>query len=202
MVVRKKLPLQLKTGIKPVKSKFKDARNHGHAGQPSGFMKPVHGMWTTTYETALEEGWPAWCLAEDFRTADLRKAYILEPTECNVIELAGFDQCHDFMVRYAKELYTLSKLPKLEGMDPEGAYARAHEYFDSPSLACPVWEEVAKDADCVRLLTPYAHNVRLGPYLFFNGWDCESTVWLRWKFEGTAKKVDLLSEIATSKIAV
>lgn len=51
------------------------------------------------------------------------------------------------------------------------------------------------DADCVRLLTPYAMDVRLGPYLCFNGWDCESTVWLRWRFEDVATKVDISSRL-------
>ena len=199
MVVRKTLPVQLKTGIRPVKSKFEEARNYGHEGRRSGFMKPVGGMWTSTYETAFEDGWPAWCIGEDFRLDDLKKAYLLEPVECNVIELAGFDECHEFMVRYGKQLYSMpgpEKDLRLERFaDPDGVYARAHEHFDTPSAVCPTWEEVMEDADCVRLLTPRDWNVRLGPYLHFNGWDCESTVWLRWKFAGAARKVDLSAQL-------
>lgn len=198
MIQRKKLPTQLHTGKRPLRSRFELARNYMSEGSRSGWMKPVGGLWTSTWETAFTEGWPSWVLGEEFHVEQLDQAWLLEPVECNVIELAGFDQCHEFMVRYAKQLYSLSDsglksmiFDNEAQLDPERPYARAHEHFDTPSMACPVWEEVMQDADCVRLLTPYAWNVRLGPYLFFNGWDCESTVWLRWKFKGAAKRVSL-----------
>ena len=154
-------------------------------------------MWTTTWETAYTEGWPSWCIGESFHLEHLDVAYLLEPVECNVIELFGFDQCHEFMARYAKQLIELDMDRSMRrwfeepGNDPDFIYTRAYEHFNDPSMAHPVWEEVAKDADCVRLLTPYEFNVRLGPYLHFNGWDCESTIWLRWKFAGAARRVPL-----------
>jgi hypothetical protein len=193
MIQRKTLPPQLHTGRRPLKGRFEQARNYGSEGRHSGYMKPVGGMWTTTYETALTEGWPWWVLAEDFHVEQLDEAWLLEPVECNVIELAGFDQCHEFMVRYAKQLFSFDSglRDNIILSDPDGVYARAYEHFDTPSMACPMWEDVMQDADCVRLLTPYAFNVRLGPYLFFNTWDCESTVWLRWKFKGAARRVSL-----------
>ena len=193
MIQRKTLPLQLHTGKRPLKCRFEVPRNYGSEGR-SGWMKPVGGLWTSTYETAFTEGWPGWVLGEEFHVEQLEQAWVLEPVECNVIELAGFDQCHEFMVRYAKQLFSMPDSGlrgSIIGADPEGVHARAYEHFDTPSMACPVWTDVMQDADCVRLLTPYAFNVRLGPYLFFNGWDCESTVWLRWKFVGAAKRVSL-----------
>lgn len=201
MIQRKTLPTQLHTGKRPTKRGFEVAHNYAHEGRHSGYMKPVGGLWTTTWDTAFSEGWPGWVLAEDFHVEQLDKAWLLEPVECNVIELAGFDQCHEFMVRYAKQLYSFdsglrSSIIDTEATyDPERPYGRAYEHFDTPSMACPVWEEVMQDADCVRLLTPYAFNVRLGPYLFFNTWDCESTIWLRWNFSGAARRVDLTTQI-------
>lgn len=199
MVVRKTLPTQLRCGSEPKKELFREVGNYGES-ERTGFMKPVGGLWTSTWDTAFEDGWPQWCIGEEFNLDHLSEAWLLEPVECNVIELFGFDQCHDFMVRYAKELY---QLPKTElrhwDSDPYNAYARAYEHFDTPSMACPVWTEVVKDADCVRLLTPYAMDVRLGPYLCFNGWDCESTIWLRWRFSGAAKHVDLSKQIKAMK---
>jgi hypothetical protein len=206
MVIMKKLPTQLRCGPKPLVSEFVQARNYESGARKTGFMKPVGGMWTSTYDTAFEEGWPAWCIGENFHLEHLNEAYLLEPVECRVIELAGFDQCHAFMARYGRQLHSLPSSADRwfmePGADPERVYARAYEHFDTPSMACPVWEDVMADADCVRLLTPYAMNVRLGPYLCFNGWDCESTVWLRWKFEGQATKVDLSSQIKRHKLAV
>ena len=198
MIQRKALPTQLHTGKRPTKAGFEPALNYNSGARRSGYMKPVGGLWTTTWETAFDEGWPAWVLAENFHVEQLNQAWLLEPVECNVVELAGFDQCHEFMVRYAKQLFSLpdSGLRDLIiSSDPDGVYARAHEHFDTPSMAAPIWEEVKKEADCVRLLTPYAFNVRLGPYLFFNTWDCESTIWLRWCFRGAARRVDLTTQI-------
>lgn len=199
MIERKTLPTQLHTGKRPLKNRFENPQNYGGKERRSGFMKPPGGLWTSTWETAFDVGWPSWCLGEDFRTEQFEEAWLLEPVECRVIELAGFDQCHEFMKRYAKELHSWPKTDAWESMlehDPDSVYRRAHEAFNTPSMACPVWTEVAKDADCVRLLTPYAFDVRLGPYLFFNTWDCESTIWLRWRFKGAARRVDLTPQLA------
>jgi hypothetical protein len=204
MIQRKTLPTQLHTGKRPLKGRFETPVNYGSEGRRSGYMKPVGGLWTSTWETAFTEGWPSWVLGEEFHVEQLDQAWLLEPVECNVIELAGFDQCHEFLKRYGKQLYSM---PRNEGVPPPGAslpypfdgvetyedspYGMAYSTWDTPSAVCPVWEDVQQDADCVRLLTPYAMDVRLGPYLCFYGWDCESTIWLRWKFKGAARRVSL-----------
>lgn len=196
MIERITLPLQLHTGKRPLKYRFEKPRNYGVEAR-GGYMKPVGGLWTSTWETAFEDGWPSWLLSEDWRTDQLREAWLLEPVECRVIELAGFDMVHEFMKRYATELYQFPH-PHLQypSIYEGTVYGTAQQAFNTPSAACPVWENVAKDADAVRLLTPWAMDVRLGPYLAFYGWDCESTIWLRWKFRGPARRVDLTQRIA------
>lgn len=200
MVVRKTLPVQIFTGSKPERAKFKEVENYSD-NRATGFQKPYGGMWTSTWETAFSEGWPYWVLGADLHTEQLNEAWLVTPMECRVIELVGFDMCHEFMVKYAEQLY--KDLPSFH--DPadyggDSAFRRALSAFGNPSMACPVWTRVMEDADAVRLLTPYSMDVRLGPYLTFNGWDCESTIWLRWAFDDKeTRKVDLTEAIEKYK---
>jgi hypothetical protein len=191
LIQRKTLPTQLHTGKQPLKERFEPPQNYGEEKR-AGYMKPYGGMWTSTWGTAFDEGWPAWCLRESFHIGQFEEAWLLEPEECRVIELIGFDMCHEFLSRYGQELYRfpddMGKLPPFFRSD--GPHAKAHERWHTPSAVCPVWEKVAEEVDAVRLLTPYSPDVRLGPYLCFNAWDCESTIWLSWKFSGVTR-VDL-----------
>lgn len=198
MVRYTKLPVQLWLGKgPPVEEKFEPALNYG-ASRKGGYMKPVGGMWTSTWETAFEDGWPNWCLGEGFREDSLGEAWLLTPKPMRVIELAGFHMVHEFMKRYAERLYSTP------GLDDQPYYNDIEgipkEELVGTSAMCPVWERVAEDADAVRLLTPYAPDVRLGPYMAFYGWDCESTVWLRWGFEDEAEAVDLTPHVEQYRI--
>lgn len=205
MVTKKRLPTQLFCGQKPVREKFNPAKNYGD-GAGAGFMKPSGGLWTSTWETAFDVGWPSWCIGEDWRTDSLEPAWLLEPRECRVIELAGFDMCHEFMLRYGQELYS-RPTHKVQARGafvwkeplpmPEYTLRDGRKIRSGHSL-CPVWERVAEDADAVRLLTPYDFDVRLGPYIAFYGWDCESTVWLDWQFEDGVEPV-VLTELVAGK---
>lgn len=201
LVSHVKLPTQLHTGKRPLKGRFQQPLNYGK--WPSGFHKPVGGMWTSTYETAFDVGWPSWVLDEEFHVEQLEQAWLLEPRKARVIELLDFPMCHEFMRRYAhdysgaaacmRERFGASWLWSLEGYEDVD--------FGGASLMCPEWERVAEDADAVRLLTPYGMDIRFGPYLTFNGWDCESTIWLDWCFAGPARRVDLSPQIDAKRLA-
>jgi hypothetical protein len=194
------LPTQLHTGKRPLKYRFEPAENYGE-GKRTGFHKPYGGLWTSTFETAFESGWPSWCLGEDFAVEQFQEAWLLEPRECRVIQIAGFPMVHEFMRRYAVDLWPeiTEKMRSESGPRYYGIEGYEDVDFSSGAGMCPAWERVAEDADAVRLLTPYAMDVRLGPYMSFYGWDCESVVWLRWCFDGRARRVDLTPHIESHR---
>jgi hypothetical protein len=173
-----RLPTQIFIGNRPVEDKFVAVRNYGTPDAPiAGVYKPSGGIWTSTWETAFEIGWPWWCLAEDFH--EIVEGWLLEPRPCRVLTIDDFETALAFMRQY--------------GTTIKGLSMTVH----------PEWEKVAVDYDAVRVTNPYSPGLRFGAAeelgLLFYGWDCESTVWLRWCFEGEATYVDLSEQAEAAR---
>lgn len=166
MRARVVLPKQLHIGRKPVPGAGEEITR-------AGFGKPPGALWTSTYETAWEEGWPWWLESEGYdypwsvrpMPDDGQIGWLLHPRECDVWQIDTAAEASEFLDEFAKNPY-----PEVTGI---GAFDKI-----------PDWEAViASGIDAVRLTCPYDFEVRLGMGLTFYGWDCESTAWLSWQFD-------------------
>lgn len=117
--------------------------------------KPTGGLWTSTWDEDAGSGWTRWCDEEQFRGPQ-HEVWLLTPDpEARV---------------YTVDNYThLERLHRMYGVAP----------LDYPTLR---WEYIAERYDAVHLTEDGQWRTRLTrPYSLY-GWDCESTVWLRWSF--------------------
>jgi len=165
-----------------------EKRIHPPSAKGGGYVKPGGGLWTSTFETHGEQGWFNWCSSEQPNWLH-RFGYLLEPVECRVFEIATKKDHDKFHDRYARPLPSPDferewKMPM--GRDGLGI------------LSCVIdWEAVLADADAVRLVNPWEmrwggeEGGRWAHTITFYGWDCESTWWSRWLFDGKAKRISL-----------
>jgi hypothetical protein len=130
-------------------------------------VKPRGGMWTSTYAGSHGSGWVQWCLSEDYGcTPDSTfPLWTLEPDT-------------------AARIYQIDSYADLESL--VAAYPHRQEFpdhgFGAWSDVRPRWEHVARDFDAVNLTDEGQWETRLSHPLDLYGWDCESTLWLRWAF--------------------
>jgi hypothetical protein len=129
-----------------------------------GWMKPTGGLWTSTKLPSGSSGWINWCLGEDFAGP-----------EFDVWELTPDP---------AARVFTIDSLPDLLDLR-----ARFSPLCDHPRDCAPLrdigagvsWRRVAEEYDAVRLTEEGQWRTRMSrPSLY--GWDCESTLWFRWRF--------------------
>ena len=163
-----KLPTQAHVNSrKPSADRFEPPMSGKSGG---GFGKPSGGFWTSTFDTLTEDGWVAWCRAERFREcgrSETVEVWLLEPVVCRVYEVRTKHDNLEFHQQY--------------GVEWEGSQYMMYSGID--------WLAVADDYDAVRLVNPYADGIRFSDIAStFYGWDCESTLWLRWAFEDSLRK--------------
>jgi hypothetical protein len=134
------------------------------------WVKPTGGFWTSTYDERTGSGWIQWCLAEQFgceRDETWSNLWRLQPA-------AG------------ARIYTI---------DDYGDLAELVERFPHSSeypwaRVYPRWPEVAEHYDAVHLTASGEVRTRWDTPempLSLYGWDCESTLWLRWAFESVER---------------
>lgn len=126
--------------------------------------KPDGGFWTSTWETAWDEGWPGWCAREQYGYTE--RGWLLDPLPCRVYTVTDEMTATVLCERYCIPTF------------PDSPYPSWH--LD--------WEQIAQEWDAIRLTAPYNPALRFASpdskiSMNFYGWDCESTVWLRWMFE-------------------
>lgn len=132
--------------------------------------KPSGGFWTSTWRGAEGSSWVQWCLGESYGISqrERRSAYpnLLVPrADARVYEINSYADLEWLVRRY----------PYQGGDDA----IRSIAY---PDLKFPSWEAVARDFDAVNLTDAGQWATRLSDPLNLYGWDCESTLWLRWCF--------------------
>jgi len=138
------------------------------------FSKPRGGLWTSSY-IDREHGseWMDWCIGEDFRSAR-QHSWLLEPMpDARVYEI---DTLHDLKALLRKHHYDAPWNGLTLG------YGLESRMLD--------FEAIAKRYDAIHLTSEGQWRTKLStPNLY--GWDCESTLWLKWKF----RKADYIGEI-------
>lgn len=164
-----RLSTQVFIGAQPDVRRFDPITDYGDAverGLPCGWLKPHGGLWTSTWETAFTVGWPAWCIAEEFKP--IEDGWLLKPARARVLTIRSGADVDAFMRCYGEPLWP-------------GSHRE-----------CPAWSRVAEGADAVRLVAPHNPEIRFSPvHMTFYGWDCESTLWFRWCYAGEPEHVDL-----------
>jgi hypothetical protein len=131
------------------------------------FVKPTGGLWTSTYLGAADgSDWVRWCRDEG-GFGNVEKA--------NWWLLTADPEAHVLVIdSYADLARATAAYPLIwDRADPF--------YAERPKLD---YEAIARDFDGVHLTDRGQWRTRLTHPLDLYGWDCESTLWLRWSFEG------------------
>lgn len=127
------------------------------------WVKPEGGMWTSPYEGKFGSAWCQWCLQEEFRIErghPYFHLWLLEPDPAGRLYLVDSEEALKDLVDYYPGTPMDSRFP--------------FEY--------PDWLAVAEDFDGVHLTEEGQWQTRLSHPANLYGWDCECTLWLRWKF--------------------
>jgi hypothetical protein len=175
-----RLPVQVFQHVTPPEPGLVEAPLRDHPDKHP--FKPNGGLWTSTWETAFITGWPSWTREEDFLVRDT--GWLLHPAQARVISIGGLDDALEFEREYGYVPTWWTKEDPLH-------------------MILLDWVKVAQDADAVRLTSPYHPGLRFGYQLRsainWYGWDCESTWWARWCFEGDPEPVDLADAFAVKE---
>jgi hypothetical protein len=141
---------------------------------PRPCSKPRHadrkggGLWTSTFHEQHGSGWIQWCLDEDFhcvRQNPTWHTWLLDPEPtARIYEIDSYADLQALVEAY----------PQTEHHEDRG--------YGSGSESRPAWHLIAKEFDGVRLTDEGQWATRLSNPLDLYGWDCESTLWLRWAF--------------------
>lgn len=127
--------------------------------------KPSGGFWTSTYLGDHGSGWTNWCLGEQFdcsRDNPRWRAWLLHPCP-------------------GARVYVIDTLADLHAL--VNRFYHERRYPSGHISAYPHWERVAEEYDGVRLTEEGVWRTRLTFPTDLYGWDCESTLWLRWAFD-------------------
>jgi len=126
------------------------------------FIKPKWGFWTSTYDAERQSSaWVDWCLAEEFGDVTRGSWFVLTPDP-------------------AAHVFVIDTLPDLR-------YLVEH-YFDPEALpymrfiTCLDFECLSQDFDAIHLTEAGQWATRHSQPHDLNGWDCECTLWFRWRF--------------------
>lgn len=127
------------------------------------WVKPEGGMWTSPYEGEFGSPWCQWCLSEEFhvtRAHPYFHLWLLDPDP----------KARIYVIDSVEALAKLVK--RYPGKKLDSGYPWQY----------PDWLTVAKDYDGVHLTEEAQWATRFSDGVNLYGWDCESTLWLRWKF--------------------
>ena len=143
---------------------FKPAQNE------TLWRKPKKGgLWTSTYDEKLGSDWLQWGIAEDYNNPDdliFKNCWLLYPeANINVYEIDTYADLEN-LCKKASQSYTFGET------SPHGPYEETY----------PDWEVLAQEYDAIHLTVNGQCETRLSRPLTLYGWDCESTLWLQWKF--------------------
>jgi hypothetical protein len=132
--------------------------------KPNWYKGKTGGMWTSTFDARLGSAWIQWCLSEHFccdRENPTWHTWLLgpEPT-ARVYVIDDYADLHALVVAY-----------------PHGE----RDWPVRPQVR-PAWHRIAEHFDAVHLTAAGQDATRLSHPLDLYGWDCESTLWLRWAF--------------------
>lgn len=125
------------------------------------WVKPDGGLWTSTWDPEYGSGWIDWCLAESFAGPSFNVWLLTPDPAARLYEVATLDDLERLVEQYPGET---------------GRLGGTREY--------PSWTAVAEDYDGVHLTDDGQWATRMSHPVNLYGWDCECTLWFRWKFTG------------------
>jgi len=139
------------------------------------FPKPRGGLWTSSQDTHVEEGWTYFTTVDYVGATEGRCLYRLEPLE-PVFQISTLEDLETLIGRYPR---------------PTGIGVQHSSYMPMWHVD---WEAMEADGYAgVNLTTEGQWATRFStPSLY--GWDCESTIWLRWVFGGPSDWAELLHD--------
>lgn len=146
----------------PTSEGFREPKNKN-----SSFPKPRGGgLWTSPPREGGGTGWTDWCLSEGFQEPPFHFYEVIPSAEAKWTVIDTYGDLHDLMREYGRRAY-----PDQRPGDV---------LYDSWVLD---WVKLGQDFDAVHLTEDGQWATRLThPYDLY-GWDCESTLWLRWVFD-------------------
>jgi hypothetical protein len=139
------------------------------------------GIWTSTFlGKDLGSDWAQWQIENDYvkniangYSGETEKSWLLTPAkDANVFVIDHYKDLEDLMRKYQRPLYEMSK------------------------MYVPDYVKIMQDFDAIHLTKRGEAQTRYSQPFSLYGWDCESTFWLKWKFE----KVEDIGEITYKDI--
>ena len=131
-------------------------------------MKPRGGLWTSTYSEDDLCEWYQWCLSDgEGEWVRDNLLWVLFPRRSNIVTIDHYDD--------------LLRLARVYGQQEPLASNWTRCLLD--------FEAMVRDGiDAIHLTEHGEHGTRYGPGFSLDkwnlyGWDCESTLWLRWRFQ-------------------
>jgi hypothetical protein len=129
-----------------------------------GWVKPRGGFWTSSLTDTGRSGWIDWCLSEGYQGPEFDLWHLDPDPDARVYTIDTYDDLLRLGNRY----------PPVCDHERE---------CDRLSLGSGVgWRQVATDYDAVRVTEEGQWATRLSHPFNLYGWDCEATVWFRWRF--------------------
>lgn len=141
---------------------------------PRPRVKPHHtdrrgaGLWTSTFHEQYGSSWIQWCIAEGVDCVPQDPTWhtwLLDPDP-------------------AARIYVIDSYTDLQALVDTFPQAEHHpdSSYGAWSEIRPAWHAIAEEFDAVHLTDEGQWATRLTDPLDLYGWDCESTLWLRWAF--------------------
>lgn len=124
--------------------------------------KPKGGLWTSTYTGKYGSDWVQWCKGEQFGDPDTTPSWVLYPRASRVFVIDGMEALGHFCERFAlmKNGYWCDSAWHLFANEYDALHVTQEGHFETRYDAPEPW----------------------GFTFSTNGYDCESTVWVRWRF--------------------
>ncbi len=135
---------------------------------PEGFFrqKPKGGLWTSSYRAESEDsGWVEWCRGASFGDPDGKQWFLLAPhPDCRLYTIDSLEDFSQCLMEYGSPAPLAQEYPSF-------AMKRTIDF-----------EKLALEYDGLRLTEQGNEETHLSFPNDMNAWDCESTLWFRWRF--------------------
>lgn len=134
-------------------------------GRTCANKKPRGGLWTSTLVGEAASDWLRWCEQEDLDDPKTIGLWMLTPkANARILRIDSYEDLQRVLSAYPH-----------------------HPYPYLPDDRVIAFDRVMADGwDGIHLTEEGQWKTRLSHPDNLYGWDCESTVWLRWAFEGNA----------------
>lgn len=137
--------------------KIKPVRNYN--------VKPIGGLWTSTFDVETKNGWVEFCENEMFALPEsgVWRGYILVPMKkARIYTIDNFAHLYHLIEKYPYRPYEKEDF---------SSFMKEKVFID--------FEKMSKDYDAIHLTDDGQWQTRYTPGIDLYGWDFESTLWFR-----------------------